>query len=101
MTLLPVDEARALILAAVEPLPDETVGLAQAQGRVLARDLRAGRDQPPFAAAAMDGFAVHSRDIATLPATLRVIGQAPAGRRFEGEVGLGEAVRIFTGAPVP
>ena len=101
MALLPVSEALALILAGVEPLPEEIVPLADAHGRVLAQDLRAGRDQPPFTASAMDGFAVRSQDLATLPAQLRVIGEAPAGRRFEGAVGPGEAVRIFTGAPVP
>ena len=101
MALLPISEALALILAGVEPLPEEIVPLADAHGRVLAQDLRAGRDQPPFTASAMDGFAVRSQDLATLPAQLRVIGEAPAGRRFEGAVGPGEAVRIFTGAPVP
>lgn len=101
MALMPVSEARALILAGVEPLPEEMAALADAHGRVLAQDLRAGSDQPPFPASAMDGFAVRSKDLASLPARLKVIGEAPAGRRFEGEVGPGEAVRIFTGAPVP
>jgi molybdopterin molybdotransferase len=101
MALLPVSEALALILAGVEPLAEELVPLAEAHRRVLAQDLRAGRDQPPFAASAMDGFAVRSQDLATLPAHLKVIGNAPAGRRFNGSVGPGEAVRIFTGAPVP
>jgi molybdopterin molybdotransferase len=101
MALLPVAEARALILAEVEPLPREMVALAEAHGRVLAEALRASRDQPPFAASAMDGYAVRADDIATLPSNLRIIGTAPAGRRFQGAVGPGEAVRIFTGAPVP
>ncbi|MET0483005.1 MAG: gephyrin-like molybdotransferase Glp [Aestuariivirgaceae bacterium] len=101
MALLPVAEARAMILAGAEPLPGEMVPLAEADGRVLAEDLRASRDQPPFAASAMDGYAVRAADIAALPASLRLIGKAPAGRRFRGTVGPGEAVRIFTGAPVP
>jgi molybdopterin molybdotransferase len=101
MALLPVAKARALILAEVEPLAREMVALAEAHGRVLAEDLKAGRDQPPFAASAMDGYAVRAADIAVLPASLKVIGKAPAGRRFRGAVGPGEAVRIFTGAPVP
>src|SRR5262245_11378698 len=101
MALLPVAEARALILAGVEPLGREMVALAEAHGRVLAEDLKASRDQPPFTASAMDGYAVRGEDIATLPASLKVIGRAPAGRRFQGAVGPGEAVRIFTGAPVP
>src|SRR5262245_3022932 len=101
MALLPVAEARALILAGVEPLGREMVALAEAHGRVLAEDLKASRDQPSFTASAMDGYAVRGEDIATLPASLKVIGRAPAGRRFQGAVGPGEAVRIFTGAPVP
>ena len=77
------------------------MALAEAHGRVLAEDLEASRDQPPFAASAMDGYAVRAQDIATLPASLKIIGKVPAGRRFQGAVGPGEAVRIFTGAPVP
>jgi molybdopterin molybdotransferase len=101
MALLPVATARGLILAEVEPLAREMVALTEAHGRVLAEDLKASRDQPPFAASAMDGYAVRAADIAVLPASLRIIGKAPAGRRFRGAVGPGEAVRIFTGAPVP
>ncbi len=101
MALLPVAKARALILADVEPLAREMVALEEAHCRVLAEDLEASRDQPPFAASAMDGYAVRAVDIAVLPASLRIIGKAPAGRRFRGAVGPGEAVRIFTGAPVP
>jgi len=101
MALLPVDEAKSRILAGVKPLPAETVKLDQALGRVLARDLKATRDQPPFAASAMDGYAVRAADIATVPARLKVIGIAPAGHAFAGTVRAGEAVRIFTGGPVP
>jgi molybdopterin molybdotransferase len=68
---------------------------------VLAEDVAAGLTQPPFDSSAMDGYAVRAADVATLPATLRLIGEALAGRGFDGEVGQGEAVRIFTGAPVP
>jgi molybdopterin molybdotransferase len=68
---------------------------------VLAEDLTSGLTQPPFDASAMDGYAVRAEDVAVLPATLRLIGEALAGRGFVGEVGQGEAVRIFTGAPVP
>jgi molybdopterin molybdotransferase len=100
MSLLPVAEAIARILAGVAPLPSETVPLADAAGRVLASDLVARRSQPPFPASAMDGYALRSAD-APLGATLRVIGTAPAGRSFAGTVSAGTAVRIFTGAPVP
>ena len=99
--LLPVDEALSRLLADAGPLPSEPVAIADAAGRVLAADIVALRTQPPFAASAMDGYAVRAADIASLPATLRVIGQAPAGLHYAGAVGPGEAVRIFTGAPVP
>ena len=99
--LLPVDEALARLLHGAVPLPAETVALAEAGGRVLAAELHALRTQPPFDASAMDGYAVRAHDIAQVPARLRVVGASIAGKRFEGTVGAGEAVRIFTGAPVP
>lgn len=98
--MIPVAEAQARLLALCAPLPAEPVALAEAAGRVLAEDMVARRDQPPFAASAMDGYALRSADAAP-GATLRVIGTAAAGHRFTGTVGQGEAVRIFTGAPVP
>jgi molybdopterin molybdotransferase len=101
MALLPVDEAIARIVAGVVPLEAEIVPLAEAAGRTLAEPLSARRTQPPFAASAMDGYAVRAADITAAPATLRVIGASVAGKGFAGKVGPGEAVRIFTGAPVP
>ena len=98
MTLMPVEEARARILANVKPLTPERVPLARALGRVLAKPLHAKRDQPPFNASAMDGYAVRSED---MTAELKVIGMSAAGHAFKGKLGPGEAVRIFTGAPVP
>ena len=98
MALLPVEEARARILSNVKPLAPENVPLAQALGRVLAKPLSAKRDQPPFDASAMDGYAVRSEDIAT---ELTVIGISAAGHAFKGKLKSGEAIRIFTGAPVP
>ncbi|NTS34003.1 molybdopterin molybdotransferase MoeA [Phyllobacterium sp. BT25] len=99
--LLPVNEALARILAGVETLDFEIVPLADAGGRVLAEDLHAKRQQPPFAASAMDGYAVRAADAAAVPATLQLIGQSAAGHAFAGAVGPGETVRIFTGAPLP
>jgi molybdopterin molybdotransferase len=97
--LISVDEARARVLALARPLPAERVALRRAAGRALAEDVVARRDQPPIAASAMDGYAVAG---APAPgAALRVIGTAQAGARFAGRVGPGQAVRIFTGAPVP
>ncbi len=98
--LLSVAEAHRRLLALVAPLPAESVGLAQAGGRVLIEDVVAGRDQPPFDASAMDGYAARAADAAA-GARLRVTGASQAGQRFGGAVGIGEAVRIFTGAPMP
>lgn len=101
MALLSVAEALARVTQGLEPLDSERVLLEQARGRVLAEDIAAGLAQPPFDASAMDGYAVRAEDVAALPATLRLIGEALAGRGFVGAVGQGEAVRIFTGAPMP
>jgi molybdopterin molybdotransferase len=101
MALLPVEEALRRILDGVEPMPAESVPITAAAGRTLASPLAARLTQPPFDASAMDGFAVRYSDVRTLPATLTEIGQAAAGHPFAGSVGAGQAVRIFTGAPVP
>ncbi|MGR3378503.1 molybdopterin molybdotransferase MoeA [Salipiger abyssi] len=96
--MISVSEALDRLFALVIPLEAEEVPLQQAAGRVLARPVTAKRDQPPFAASAMDGYGVTE---AAPGMRLRVIGEAAAGERFTGSVGPGEAVRIFTGAPVP
>ena len=98
MKLLPVTEARARMLAEIAALPAETVLIADAIGRVLTQDVLAVRDQPPFAASAMDGWAVRAADC---PGTLAIIGESAAGHGFEGAVAPGQAVRIFTGAALP
>jgi molybdopterin molybdotransferase len=100
--LLPVSEALARILAtAPAPLAVEMVALHDAHHRTLAEDLIAPRDQPPFPASAMDGYAVRAEDVEKVPASLRVIGMSAAGHAFAGRLGAAEAVRIFTGAPIP
>lgn len=100
--LLPVDEAmRRLLEAAVPVTESETLPLAECDGRVLSADLIARLTQPPFDASAMDGYALRSADAAAIGSVLTVIGQAAAGHAFTGTVGEGQAVRIFTGAPVP
>jgi molybdopterin molybdotransferase len=102
MSLISVEEALARVLASIErPVDTERLPLSACAGRTLADNIAALRDQPPFPASAMDGYAVRVADFASIPATLRVIGESAAGRRFSGVVGAGEAVRIFTGAPVP
>ncbi len=101
MSLLPVDDALAAILDNAQPLASEDVALAQASNRILSQDLQALRTQPPFSASAMDGYAVRHQDIGDIPTELKIIAQAGAGHPFDGEVGEGQCVRIFTGAPVP
>ena len=101
MALVPVAEALERLLDGAAALPGESLPLADAAGRVLAEPVVALRTQPPFNASAMDGYAVRSTDVASALARLSVVGMAPAGRGFTGLVGKGEAVRIFTGAPLP
>lgn len=99
--MISVAEARARIVSQIAVLPAEQVAVTEALGRVLAADVVARRTQPPTAVSAMDGYAVRAEDVAAVPAELRVVGAAPAGGAFDGRVGAGEAVRIFTGGPVP
>ena len=101
MALIPVEEAKERILQGATALSRENIPLHQCAGRVLAADIKAKRDQPPFPASAMDGYAVRFADVEAAPARLKIIGVAPAGHGFKGIVKPGEAVRIFTGAPVP
>ena len=98
--MISVEEALAACLALVQPVGAERVGLAEAVGRVLTQDVIAQRDQPPFAASAMDGYALRLSD-RIAGAQLSVVGEAPAGRAWEGRIGPGQALRIFTGAPLP
>ncbi len=97
----PLDEARADVLDAISALPAERVPLVDASGRVLAEDVAAGHDVPPFPNSAMDGFAVRAADVATTPATLTVLEDVPAGSVATREVAEGTAIKIMTGAPMP
>jgi molybdopterin molybdotransferase len=102
MSLLPVAEAQARLLDSAAPIHRfESVPLDMAEGRVLARDLTARLTQPPFDSSAMDGYALRFDDASTPGSELLVVGESAAGHAFEGSLGKGEAVRIFTGAPVP
>ncbi len=98
--MISVEDAHARLMGLFAPLGVEEVPLAAAGGRVLARDVVAGRDQPPFPASAMDGYAARAEDVRP-GAELRVIGTSAAGAGFPGRIGAGETVRILTGAPVP
>ena len=102
MSLLPVEEALARLISDAEPVRRvELIGLDALAGRRLAGDLTARLTQPSFDASAMDGYAVRASDLRSGPTKLRVIGEAAAGAAFADVVSSGEAVRIFTGAPVP
>jgi len=96
--LLPFSAALYQLLAGVDPLPAETLPLDACAGRVLAEPVTARLTQPPFDAAAMDGYAIRWADL-RLP--WRVVGESAAGHGWAGNLGPGEAVRIFTGAPLP
>jgi molybdopterin molybdotransferase len=98
--MIPVEEARTRILAGIAPTPAEVVALAEAWGRVLARPVLSRLTQPPRDVSAMDGYALRAAD-ATLGATLTVVGAAPAGHPWDGTLGAGEALRLFTGSVVP
>ena len=98
--MIPTAEALSHLFDLVDVLPAEPVSLRHAVGRLLAQDVAATRDQPPFAASAMDGYAVVA-EYAVTGRQLQVIGEAAAGHGFAGEVTAGTAARIFTGAPIP
>ncbi|QUJ77846.1 molybdopterin molybdotransferase MoeA [Sulfitobacter albidus] len=98
--MISVAEALDALFALTHTLETEKVPLRAAAGRTLACDVTARRTQPPFAASSMDGYALR-RDEVEPDALFKVIGEAAAGHRFEGTVKAGQAVRIFTGAPVP
>ncbi|WP_420547231.1 gephyrin-like molybdotransferase Glp [Curvivirga sp.] len=99
--MLSVKDAQSNILNNIETMPAEQIPLTEAVGRVLAEDLSARRTQPPMDVSAMDGYAVKHTDIQSVPTTLSVAGEAPAGGSYNAEVKSGEAIRIFTGGPVP
>ena len=101
VNMIPVSEAIRIILEQTARLPIERVPLDAALGRILAEEIRADTDLPPFDRAQMDGYAVRSEDVREVPARLRVIGEAVAGAGWRGKLGACEAVRIMTGAPMP
>jgi molybdopterin molybdotransferase len=99
--MISVEDAHRRIVAAFAPLPTETVSVAESSGRVLAQPVIARLSQPPADLSAMDGYAVRAADVSAVPTALRVVGSAPAGGAYPGVLRAGEAVRIFTGGPVP
>lgn len=102
MTVLTsVEHALEHILSHASPLPEERVPLVAALNRVLAQDVFAETDLPPFACSSMDGYAIRSEDAAAVPAHLQVVLDIPAGTAPAGSVGPHQAARIMTGAPLP
>lgn len=98
--MISVEEAQARIAALLRVMESEAVDLAEAGGRVLSEAVVAQRDQPPFSASAMDGWALRAQDCAP-GARLSIVGESHAGNRLARALAPGEAARIFTGGPVP
>src|SRR5450631_2376241 len=103
--LLSVDEALAHVLAAFSRLPAEEIAIADGLGRVLAADIAAANDLPPFTNSSMDGYAVRAADVRGAsegkPVRLEVIADIPAGTPPSVTINAGQAARIMTGAPMP
>ncbi|HEU4839924.1 MAG TPA: gephyrin-like molybdotransferase Glp [Ilumatobacteraceae bacterium] len=100
--MIDLEDAQRIVLEACAPLPAVDHDLGDVLGRVLAADVVATEDVPPFANSAVDGYAVHAADLATVPVELKVVAEVAAGAApFAGVLGRGEAVRIMTGAPLP
>src|SRR5881394_2870510 len=99
--MIPVSEAIQIVESNTKPLAAEPVELIQVRGRILAEDIVADTDLPPFDRAQMDGYALRAADVATVPASLKIVGESAAGAGWHHEMKAGEAVRIMTGAPVP
>ena len=99
--MISVAEALERVIAGIQPISAERVGLADALGRVLAEDVASRITQPFADVSAMDGYAVRAADVTAAPVVLEQIGESTAGRGFEEPIGAGQTVRIFTGAPLP
>ena len=99
--MIPVSKAIQIVKNETTPLGEETVKIARSVGRVLAEDIIADTDLPPFDRSQMDGFAVKASDVRDVPAVLKIVGESAAGRGWHRTMKNGEAVRIMTGAPVP
>src|SRR3954468_10357693 len=99
--MISVEEAIQIVLSKSGPVSVETVDLDTAMGRILAEDIVADTDLPPFNRAQMDGFALRSVDASRVPVRLAIVGESAAGSGWHNVLQSGEAVRIMTGAPVP
>ena len=99
--MISVAEAIQIVRQQTATLTTERVELPLALGRVLAQDVVADSDLPPFDRSQMDGYAVRANDVMYAPARLRIVGESAAGRGWHHQLEEGQAVRIMTGAPVP
>jgi molybdopterin molybdotransferase len=99
--MIPVAEAIGIVLAQTSALTVESVAISDSMGRILAEEIIADTDLPPFDRAQMDGYAVRAADVANAPARLKIVGESAAGAGWHHEMKAGEVVRIMTGAPVP
>ena len=99
--MISVAEAIQIVRQQTQTLPVERVPLPHALGRVLAQDIVADSDLPPFDRSQMDGYAVRAVDAVAAPVRLRIVGESAAGRGWHNQLEEGQAVRIMTGAPVP
>ena len=101
LPVTPLEDAQTLVLEACRPLEPVEMPLESARGLVLAADVVAGEQVPPFVNTAVDGYAVRAADVADAPAELTVVGEVAAGASTDRVVGPGETIRIMTGAPMP
>src|SRR5437879_5013904 len=99
--MIPITDAITIVLEHSPKLKVEALALSDALGRILAEDIIADTDLPPFDRAQMDGYAVRAADVSQTPARLRIVGESAAGAGWHNKMNAGEAVRIMTGAPVP
>src|SRR6476659_600365 len=99
--MISVAEAIQIVRQQTHTLPVEQVSLQHALGRVLAQDIVADSDLPPFDRSQMDGYAVRADDVKTAPVRLQIVGESAAGKGWHNQLEEGQAVRIMTGAPVP
>lgn len=99
--MITVNEAIDLVVRNTGRLRHEMIGLSASVGRILAEDIVADMDIPPFDRSQMDGYAVRSIDTVDAPVELEIVGESAAGRGWHKTLGSGKAVAIMTGAPVP
>src|SRR5687767_15909934 len=99
--MISVAEAVQIVRQQTKTLGTEKVVLPNALGRVLAQDVIADSDLPPFDRSQMDGYAVRAADTESAPVSLRIVGESAAGNGWHQKMKAGEAVRIMTGAPLP